>query len=154
MRPPREHLTRIVASPKRACAVQLSGHFRPYSPATVLGTTARAGRGVVSVPVMRTRRKRHHAHIHAAQRSSTCVAGCLRIQPHGLNTASTNAMSRAVGETIGGKIKSPTASEADSPGHPSRRRCRSRLRPTRYARPGRPCASEHPIATAEDDLLG
>ena len=39
----------------------------------------------------------------------------MRIRPHGLNTASTNAMSRAVGETIGGKIKSPTASEADSP---------------------------------------
>jgi hypothetical protein len=61
------------------------------------------------------RPRREVGEIHAAQRSSTRVVGCLRIRPHGLNTASTNAMSRTVGETIGRKIRSPTASEADSP---------------------------------------
>src|SRR5919112_4552523 len=39
----------------------------------------------------------------------------LRIGPHGLNTASTKAMSSRVGETSGGKIRLPTASEAGSP---------------------------------------
>ena len=40
---------------------------------------------------------------HAAYRfASCCVAGRLRIRPHGLNTANTTAMSRALGETIGG----------------------------------------------------
>jgi hypothetical protein len=52
------------------------------------------------------------AHFH---RASRCIAEPLRIRPHGLNTASTIAMSRAVGETIGGKIRLPTASEVASP---------------------------------------
>ena len=38
----------------------------------------------------------------ASYLASCCVAGRLRIRPHGLNTANTTAMSRAVGETIGG----------------------------------------------------
>src|SRR5919202_6397323 len=51
----------------------------------------------------------------ASHRASCCVARRLRIRPHGLNTANTTAMSRAVGETIGGKIRLPTTSDAGSP---------------------------------------
>src|SRR5215218_8604113 len=51
----------------------------------------------------------------ASHRPSCWVAGRLRIRPHGLNTANTAARSRAVGETIGGKIRLPTTSEAGSP---------------------------------------
>src|SRR5215208_1613389 len=51
----------------------------------------------------------------ASHSASRYVAVRLRIRPHGLNTANTTAMSRAVGETIGGKIRLPTTSEAGSP---------------------------------------